>query len=70
MMQTLQISCYGLYLLPSNFLYFSTHFVLIYQLLCKYSQVGTPIVKVNMSYNAEAHTFPLKFWCQLSFLLS
>ena len=61
MMQILQISCYGLYFLPSNFLHFSTHFVLTYQLLCKYSQVGTPIVKVNMSYNAKAHTYNA-FW--------
>ena len=46
---------------PSNSLHFFTHFALIYQLLCRYSQAGTPVVKVNTSYNPEAHTFSLKF---------
>ena len=27
----------------------------------RYSQAGTPLVKVNSSYNPEAHTFSLKF---------
>lgn len=26
----------------------------------RYSQAGTPIIKVNSSYNPEAHTFSLK----------
>ena len=60
MMKMLQISCYGLYFLPSNFLHFSTHFVLTYQLLGKYSQAGIIVVKVNISYSPEAHPFSLK----------
>ena len=37
--------------LPSNSRHFFTHFVLTYQLLFKYSQARTTVVKVNISYN-------------------
>jgi len=35
-------------------------FILIGQLMDRYSQAGTPVVKVNTSYNPEGHTFSLK----------
>jgi aminopeptidase N len=40
------------------------------QLFYRYSQAGTPVVKVNTSYNAEGHTFTLKIrYTNLNFLI-
>ncbi|WVZ26360.1 hypothetical protein V8G54_004904 [Vigna mungo] len=35
-------------------------FVLTYKQMFRYSQAGTPVVKVSTSYNSEGHTFSLK----------
>lgn len=61
-MQILLISYNGIHLsqffeFPSDV--FSTY--ILVQLNCRYSQAGTPVVKVASSYNAEARTFSLKF---------
>jgi hypothetical protein len=42
------------------FQHFYANFILIDQLMDRYSQAGTPVVKVNTSYNPEGHTFSLK----------
>ncbi|XLT87286.1 hypothetical protein HN873_009039 [Arachis hypogaea] len=49
------------FLILTCFLHFHVNFILTYQQTCRYSQAGTPSVKVNTSYNSEAHTFSLKF---------
>lgn len=64
MMLILLISYYGLYPLFVSFEFSTDSFdgqLFNVQLKYRYSQAGTPRVKVTSSYNAETRTFSLKF---------